>query len=117
MINKEILVKFIQEYKKFSDYVDKIEEMIFGKHHYVTLWETPFCESVGNMYDLFIKSYFTEEGQDLINWFIFEDVEKIIYEPDDDIYSKEKREIHLDTIDDLWNYMIENKSLYFNEPD
>ena len=59
-----------------------------------------------NIFDAAIALSFTEEGQDLVFWWLYEDVPKIIY--------IEETKIDVENIEDLWNYMMDDKETYFN---
>lgn len=59
-----------------------------------------------NIFDAAIALSFTEEGQDLVFWWLYEDVPKIIY--------IEETKIDVEDIEDLWNYMMDDKETYFN---
>lgn len=59
-----------------------------------------------NIFDAAIALSFTEEGQDLVFWWLYEDVPKIIYIED--------TKIDVEDIEDLWNYMMDDKETYFN---
>ena len=66
--------------------------------------ESDWCEAVGKMLDTFVDSHFTEEGADLVFYYIFEENKKV--------YSNNK-EYSFDTIDDLWKILTEDVKLYF----
>ena len=75
-----------------------------------------FAENVFELFDLFIKSHFTDEGISLIYWWMYEDVEKIIYETKEvDLFNRTPENIEIDvkSQEDLWNYMYKNKEIYF----
>lgn len=110
MITKEEFVKFIQSYIEFQESVDKFDMAITGKNHPSILFETKWYDAVGKMLDSFLDSHFTEEGVDLICWWLFEDVNHIIYSKiDNDLFDSEKEvEIDVNHIEDLYNYLIKN---------
>jgi hypothetical protein len=76
-----------------------------GKKYTSNLYESDWVYSVGCMLDIFIQSHFTDSGCDLITWWLFESVPKIIYQDD--------LKISVETLDELWEYMINNKEDYF----
>ena len=54
-----------------------------------------------SIFDLLVDISFTEEGADIISWFIYEDCSHFIEEEDGtrtDFY----------TIDDVWDYLVKN---------
>ena len=48
-----------------------------------------------------LRDVFGEDGADLVSWWMYEDVEKVIYENDG-------TETDLENIDDLYSYLEEN---------
>ena len=106
MITKELFIKYIEQYQRFNSAFERIEEALMGRKYASNLYEADWVDSVGYMLDLFLKSHFTETGYDLITWWLFEDVDKIIYEKDDTTTS-------VKTIDELWNFMSKYRKTYF----
>lgn len=117
MLSKELFVKFINNYKTFDSAFERIEEAIYGKKYYSNLYEFDFYEAVGGMLDNFLDSHFTLEGSELVSWWLFEDVEKIIYEKakETEFFDefKEDKEVSVETIDELWDYMEKHRADYF----
>ena len=76
-----------------------------------------FADKIYQLFDNFIETFgFTDEGSDLFYWWMYEDVEKVIYEkPEPDLFnnSEEKIEVKVETIDELWDYMTKNNEIYF----
>lgn len=59
------------------------------------------------MGNILLNTNFTASGVDLIEWWLYEDVEnKEIYEKDGPTYT-------LNTAEELWNYLIKYKMDYF----
>jgi len=116
MIDKKLFIEYIEQYQRFDKAFERIEEALMGKKYSSNLFESDWVESVGGMLDIFLKSHFTEEGCDLINWWLFEDVDKVIYEKNSqlDFFDefKEDNKIPVETIEQLWNYMNKNKDVY-----
>ena len=81
----EEAIKIIQE---FSQEIDKFEEM----GYYIA--EMPIVDMTSQLLDVFIKSHFTEKGTDLVYWWLYENV--------------------IETLEDLWDFMITDKDTYFN---
>ena len=117
MITKEEFIKYISEYQEFEKAIDRIERALSGKSFFrVDLFECDWWESVGIMLDVFTESHFTSLGQDTISWWLWEDVDKVIYETvKPDLFNGEEKEIEIDvsTLEGLWNYMINHKNDYF----
>lgn len=116
MINKEEFIKFIQSYIEFQESIDNFDKAITGKNHPTILFETKWYNAVGKMLDSFLDSHFTDYGIDWICYFLFEDVnDKAAYiRQGKDIFNEE-REIRfpLDTLDELWEFLLTDKNLYF----
>lgn len=116
MITKEQFIKVIEFHSIFEKGVHRIEEALGGKPYSLTgLWESDWITGHSKMFDLFIESHFSESGCDLVFWWYYEDVPKIIYEKiDSNLFDKEKEvKINIKSIDDLWTYMIKHKEEYF----
>ena len=121
MITKELFIKFIQNYQSFDAAIDRISEALIGDNVSVRyscdLYDSDWVNAVGNMLDSFLVSHFTEAGQDLIYWWFYEQVPKVIYVKHENSFFEEFKddiEISVETIDELWDYMIKNKKDYFN---
>lgn len=111
MINKEQFIKFITNYQEFYEGIDRFEQAITGKRFTCNLLETDWGDAVGKMLDSFLESHFTTDGTDLITWWLFEDVDKIIYQKvDPDLFNGEEEvEYNVENIEDLWKYIIKFK--------
>lgn len=79
--------------------------------------EGDFREDICKFFDNFINSFgFTEEGVDLFYWWMYDNVNKIIYktiEPNLFNPKSKKIEINVEDLEDLWKYMIKHKDIYF----
>lgn len=119
MLNKESFIKFINHYKTFDKAFERIEEALYGRKYMSNLYESDWYNAIGGMLDEFLNAHFTEEGCDLVNWWLFEDVDKVIYEKPQqldffgEIKEGEDVDISVRTIDELWAYMKKNKDCYF----
>lgn len=67
-----------------------------------TLFEAPIFSKAGYLIDIVIDylGQSNEELIDLISWWLYEDVDKVLYYKD--------KEISVRTIDELYNYINEN---------
>jgi len=115
MITKQELFSFITAYQSFEEAIERMEEAISGSKYGCNLFESDWVNSVNGMLDIFIESNFTESGSDLINWWLFEDVDHSLTETvDPDLFNGEtKVEYDVNDLEDLWNYMIKFKKDYF----
>lgn len=116
MITKDEFDKFLTNYIIFEDSIRNIEEALWGKLYVGNLYECNFVDSVGKMLDIFIDSHFTEKGADWIYYYLFEDVgdHKVIVKKEADMFNKEEEiEYHLNSINELWDFLLTDKKLYF----
>lgn len=118
MIDKKQFIKFITSYQEFYNGINRFEHAITGKRYTCNLLDTDWGNGVGKMLDSFLDSHFTEKGVDLIVWWLFEDVDKIVYQTvDPDLFNGETEiEYDVKDIEDLWKYiMIFKKDFILNE--
>ena len=116
MITKEEFTKFISNHQIFDRGIERFEKAITGKNYTCNLIETDWGEAVGYMLDSFLESHFTEKGCDWIYYYLFEDVEdhKVIVKKEADMFNVEEEiEYHLNSIDELWKFLLTDKKLYF----
>jgi hypothetical protein len=92
MITKKQFTDILKSFIEFEDFCDKQEEL--G----IYLTESKLYNSVGILFDNAICSNFEETASDFIMWWMFEDAPKEVTVNDETIY--------LETIDDLWNYLV-----------
>lgn len=94
-MTREQFKKCIREVESVSELSDKLAELGI---------ETIDCKEIfyaGEIFFAWLKSCFGDEGEDLVSWWLYEDVDKIIYEPDG-------TEINIENIDDLYSYLEKN---------
>ena len=113
MITRESFIEFVKSYQAFMKGIERLEEALMGNKYLSNIYNSDWYISVDKMFDEFIKSHFNEYGQDVIYWYLFEDVDKIIYCPKD--LFGEEQEIHLNSLEDLWKYLISNKKDFIYE--
>ena len=94
-MSKEKFVSTIDYYQNFLDKADKLEAL--G----INLYDGPLVESIDFVFDAWINEITGEAGSELIYWWLFEDVEKKIYEDDKVIADLKDEEA-------LYIYMKEN---------
>lgn len=93
-------IKLAQESDSFYD---KLREL------HIDIIDSFVFEGFNKVLNLFFREYFSEEGFDLICWWLYENVPKVIYYSEDTIFGKEEYKISLNTIEDLWNYLNSDK--------
>ena len=113
MITKQQFIKYIFEYKNFDDGLLRLEKAISGNNSY-DIFNCDWAISVEKMLDIFLESYFTDKGIDIITWWLFESVDHIIWQKTDpDLFSgKSEIEYNVNELEDLWNYLIKYKEDY-----
>lgn len=119
MITKKELSKFLDHYGIYNSAVTRIGKAISGSpYHYMNLFETDWGDAVENMLYAFLESNFTEEGIDWITYYLFEDVEDHVVTvtiSEDLFYKEHEIEYHLNSVDELWDFLLTNKELYFKD--
>ena len=116
MITKEEFYKFISSCQEFYNGLERFEKAITGKKFTCNLLETDWGDAVGKMLDAFLDSHFTDYGIDWICYFLFENVDdKAAYVKQEGDMFNEEKEIRypLDTIDELWDFLLTDKKSYF----
>ena len=113
MLTKEEFVKYLTEYQSFKKSIDRLGEALGGKEYYY-IYECDWYNNVGKMLDIFLDSHFTEEGVDWISYYLFESVEdKLVTINDEDMFGNKRKEYHLNSVDELWNFLLTDTKLYF----
>ena len=115
MITKSEFSDFVKEYNEFSNAIDRISEAISpGYYGGCNLFESDWYNAVGQMFDTFVYSHFTEKGADWIFYYMFENIDdKLVTINDEDMFGDKKKEYHLNSIDELWDFLLTDKKLYF----
>lgn len=104
MITKEEFVKIIENDRTYHDIVNKIEEC--G----ISFYESDLDSCYNYLFDFVLQKYFNEDGIDLIYWWMYEDVDKVITNEDNST-------IELNSIEDLYDYLVntsETEYTYLN---
>ena len=94
MISRTKFVEQIEAVQEFNKVIDQLYEFK------IDLVETPLHDLPSRMFDNFINVICTEDGQDLVFWWLYEDVPKVIWE--------NEKEIPISTVDDLYDYLKTN---------
>ena len=75
-----------------------------------------WIDEVNKLLEAAIYSHFTEEGVDWIFYYLYELIEdkKVTVTKSADLFDKEQKiEYHLNSIDELWDFLLTDKKLYF----
>lgn len=87
--------KFINQIKEYNNLIDKFNEIFRA-----SIWESPFVEIPFTWVNTIIESNFSEEGIDLLNWWLFEkDFGNNAYL---ETYDEKGNIIPSETIEDIW---------------
>lgn len=118
MITKEEFFKYLEAYKTFDSGINRMAGAITGNKYLMPLYETDWGDAVGRMLDIFLESHFTEKGSDWVSYYLFEDIEdkKVTISIEGDMFRDPGVvEYHLNSIDELWDFLQTNVKLYFKE--
>lgn len=92
---KEKLIQLLQNIKNHSE----LSSMLYSKNIDIANWECPYM--IG--FDLFCELYFTKNGIDIIDWWLYE-----VDEDNHTLYSDDKSEVDLFAVNDLVDYVLKN---------
>ena len=93
-MTKELFTKMILEIQNFCNRVDQLCDVLC-----TDFFESPLVDSGWKLINLLVESHFDEEGQDWINWWLYEKDGN----PELKASDENDNEIPTETIDDLWN--------------
>ena len=65
-MDKELFITILDKFIAFEAFVDTLQSVR------IDILETPGFDTTAFMFDRLIEAYFTEEGQDWVNWYMFE---------------------------------------------
>lgn len=114
MITKEKFIRAIAKYKEFSKGAEALSQVVCDSKY--SIYETKWIDAVGQIFDIFVDSNFTDEGADWIFYYLFEDPDdKAAYVKQEGDMFNEEKEIRypLNTVEELWNFLLTDKNLYF----
>lgn len=94
-MDKNLFVTGLNTYIKGIKFLEDLDDIGLD------LYESPLSTSNDSLFDIWINTFVTEDGSDLIYWWLFEDVDKVIYKDDKIIAT-------LETVEDLFDYMLSN---------
>ena len=113
MISKEEFCNFINNYKTFNEGVERMGKAITGNEYSCNIFESDWCDAFENMAILYMKKVFTKDGEDLIFWWMFEDVDKVISYNMADLFSSGTEIVFdVEDVDSLWDYIMKFKDDY-----
>ena len=98
MLTFEKFEKVIKLKQQFDQHLNDAERVLGGN-----LIETHLVQDSEFIFDAFIDSHFTDEGSDLVYWWLYESVPKKIWDSN--------VEYDVEELKDLWDYIIKNDLL------
>lgn len=106
MVTFENFKETIETYQEFLDKQDKLREA--G----IDILESWLNDLPAKLFNQWCLSNFTEVGADWIFWWLFEDVDKIIYFETDTLFGHQSVELDVTDIEALYNYLKSCKYAY-----
>lgn len=85
--------------KEFNLKLEELEEVL----GHADLFEIRLVQIAFSFFDNYIMSHFTKEGSDLVFWWLYESVPKVIYDSE--------VEYNVEDLEDLWDYIVKNNYL------
>ena len=112
MLTKEKFKDLVYKMLEHNEFYDKLYDL--G----IDAINCKYMETAGIMFDELMKAVFGEDGVDLISWWMYEDVDHVLYEPcenknNKDFYLPGEEIPHgkviadLNHIDDLYDYLVD----------
>ena len=95
LITKEEFINTINLKKEYDSIVDKLGNILGN------IYDSKFIEFTYIIFDKYIMSNFNESAQDTIFWWLYEKDGREGIE----MYDEDGNTIPMDTIDDLWTYI------------
>lgn len=99
-MDRELFVKQIQLIQQLNIKTDQLKDI--G----INIIESPLYDIPAKLFDNFIETVCTDDGVDLVFWWLYEDVDKVICE---NIGEAEEQKISLGTVYQLYEYLEKNK--------
>lgn len=94
MITKKQFIKAYNLLKDLDEFVNELSDLK------IDIIESKLFNGY-NIFDILVDVSFTEEGADIISWYVYEDCPHYIEE-------KDGTRIDFFTIDDVWDYLVKN---------
>ena len=114
MITKEEFTKIITSHQNFEGNINRLFYAFTGSEN--NFMDCDWIDEVNKLLEAAIYSHFTEEGVDWIFYYLYELIEdkKVTVTKSADLFDKEQKiEYHLNSIDELWDFLLTDKKLYF----
>ena len=105
MMTREKFKEMIYNIEEYNDFIDELYKLK------IDIYSCRYTDYAGIFFDELMKSEFGEEGLDLVSWWLYEDVDHVLYEDE----SESKEVIDLNNIDDLYDYLTKGGRDEVNE--
>jgi len=92
-MSKEVFIEYMKAYQKGLSFLENMHD------EGLDLYETSLCTSADALFQAWLDQIMDNEGQDLVYWWLFEDVDKVITEDNTDI--------NVESLEDFANYLNE----------
>lgn len=101
-MTKERFVELIYKIQEYNEFIEKLGDM--G----VDLSNCKYIDYTNQLFEELMKSEFDESGLDLVLWWLYEDVDHLLYNTGDD-EDGEMGSVYADlnNINDLYTYLTE----------
>lgn len=99
-MDRELFVKQIKLIQQLNIKTDQLKDI--G----INIVESSLYNIPAELFDNFIETVCTDDGVDLVFWWLYEDVDKVICE---NVGEAEEQKISLDTVYQLYEYLEKNK--------
>lgn len=99
-MDRELFVKQINLIQQLNTKTDQLKDI--G----INIVESSLYDIPAKLFDNFVEAVCTEDGADLVFWWLYEDVDKVICE---NVGEAEEQKISLDTVYQLYEYLEKNK--------
>ena len=99
MITFEEFKNQIELKRQFDEKLEELQKVLNSRD----LFEIDLVQISYEFFDNYIYSHFDEDGVDLIFWWLYESVPKVIY--------TDETEYNVEDLQDLWDYLVEYNHL------
>lgn len=96
--NKLTKEEFLKLLKMYSDQEERLKKLSDAG---LRIWDTEIIEYGNLLFDKLIKTFFTQEGEEWISWWLYEKDGN----PDMKAWDEDNDEIPMETAEDFWRYV------------
>lgn len=105
MVTKKEFIWFVESVKREDKFLDDCYNLK------IDLSESPIVDEYENLFKMIEKIWFTDDGIELVEWWLFEDIE------DKKLYSAKDNSVIADVnkVEDLYDFMVSEKEDYLKD--